>query len=168
MKRMWSPWRSVHLDNMAARAAEDTTSGESVFEGIAGSGDDEENLILFRAVTVFVVMNLFPYNNGHLMIVPYRKVADYRELSAEEQSEMAVVLDRCLRWLQTALNPDGFNVGMNLGEAAGAGIPGHLHMHIVPRWRGDTNFMPTIAEVKVVPEAMRDTYRRLKAAIENE
>jgi ATP adenylyltransferase len=110
-------------------------------------------------------MNLYPYNNGHLMIVPYRQVADYEALTPEEQCELAQTIARCLRWLKHALNPDGFNVGMNLGKVAGAGIPDHVHVHIVPRWEGDTNFMPTIAETKVIPEALRDTYRKLRAAI---
>jgi ATP adenylyltransferase len=124
--------------------------------------------VLYRGEKVFVVMNLYPYNNGHLMIVPYREEAEYDRLERDEQIEIALILERCIRWLRAALKPDGFNVGFNLGEAAGAGIPRHLHMHVVPRWRGDTNFMPTIAEVKVVPEALSDTYQRLIAAIREE
>jgi ATP adenylyltransferase len=168
MERMWSPWRSVHLENMVT-GGQSETGPVSVFTRIAGETDrDEQNLVLYRGTKVFVVMNLYPYNNGHLMIVPYREEAEYDRLEREEQIEMALLLDRCIRWLRTALQPDGFNVGFNLGEAAGAGIPRHLHMHVVPRWRGDTNFMPTIADVKVVPEALADTYRRLTAAIREE
>ena len=100
------------------------------------------------------------------MIVPYREVRHYEDLTEEEQIEMATTVNRCIRWLKHAMHPEGFNVGMNLGSAAGAGIPQHLHMHVVPRWRGDTNFMPAIGEVKVIPEALKDTYNKLLAAIE--
>lgn len=117
---------------------------------------------------MFVLLNLYPYNNGHLMIVPYRAVADYDALSDEEQVEIARVTASCMRWLRRALAPHGFNVGMNLGEAAGAGIPDHLHVHIVPRWRGDTNFMPAVGQVKVIPEALRDTYQKLLSAVAEE
>ncbi|MEZ4699574.1 MAG: HIT domain-containing protein [Rhodothermales bacterium] len=163
MERMWSPWRSVHIER-----ADDTNGTEkgSLFARLAGEQNDEKNYIVWRGVNVFVIMNLYPYNNGHLLIVPYRAVDAYEELSTDEQIEMAVTLDKCIRWLRAALSPEGFNVGMNLGKAAGAGIPDHLHMHVVPRWRGDTNFMPTIGEVKVVPEALETTYRKLVAVIE--
>ena len=114
---------------------------------------------------MFVIMNLHPYNNGHLMIIPYREVSSYEDLSPEEQVELAASIERCIRWLKHALQPEGFNVGMNLGKAAGAGIPRHLHMHVVPRWSGDTNFMPTVAEMKVVPEALVDTYKKLLSTI---
>ncbi len=109
-------------------------------------------------------MNLYPYNNGHLMVVPYREVAEYEQLSVAEMTELALVVKRCIQVLKRAFSPDGFNVGMNLGKAAGAGIPRHLHMHIVPRWDGDTNFMPTLAETKVIPEALRDSYKKIKTA----
>ncbi|MDZ4701415.1 MAG: HIT domain-containing protein [Rhodothermales bacterium] len=136
----------------------------SLFARLAAEDEDEKNYIVWRGVHVFVIMNLYPYNNGHLLIVPYRTVAAYEELSRDEQIELAVTLDQCIRWLNEALCPEGFNVGMNLGKAAGAGIPDHLHLHVVPRWQGDTNFMPTIGEVKVLPEALDVTYRKLVAA----
>ena len=137
---------------------------ESLFERIGEDDRDEENLVVWRGESVYVVMNLFPYNNGHLLIVPYRKVEQYEELSSGEQIEIAATIERCIRWLRTALDPDGFNVGMNLGRAAGAGVPEHLHMHVVPRWSGDTNFMPSTADLKVIPEAMQDTYNKLRDA----
>ena len=99
------------------------------------------------------------------MIVPYREVARYEDLSVDEQVELARTIERCILWIKKALNPEGFNVGMNLGKAAGAGIPRHLHLHVVPRWNGDTNFMPTIGEIKVVPEALAETYDKLCVAI---
>ncbi len=166
---MWSPWRSAHVghvDELApidAHASSGAGTG-SLFARLAAEDEDEKNYIVWRGVHVFVIMNLYPYNNGHLLIVPYRTVAAYEELSRDEQIELAVTLDQSIRWLKEALGPEGFNVGMNLGKAAGAGIPDHLHLHVVPRWRGDTNFMPTIGEVKVIPEALDVTYRKLVAA----
>lgn len=140
--------------------------GPSLFSRLLAENEDEKNLILWRGDLVFVIMNRFPYNNGHLMILPYREVARYTDLTGEEQTAIARAIDRCMRWIEHALQPDGFNVGINQGEAAGAGIPQHLHVHVVPRWRADTNFMPTIGEVKVIPEALPDTYRKLRRAIE--
>lgn len=163
MERIWSPWRSELLDNHVE--ASEKQADVSIFVRLEREHRDEENLILWRGEHVFVIMNKFPYNNGHLLIVPYRQIADYEDLSEEEQMEVARVAGYCIRWLRSALEPDGFNLGMNLGEAGGAGIPNHLHMHVVPRWRGDTNFMPTVGDVKVVPEAMRETYRKLSKAI---
>ena len=163
MKRMWSPWRSQHLD--ALRTPEHGQGGEeSLFTRLAEDDRDDENFVVYRGRRVFVVMNLYPYNNGHLLIVPYREVAWYRELDDEERNEMTEVLNRCLEWLNDALEPEGFNVGMNIGKAAGAGIPEHLHMHVVPRWSGDTNFMPATGDVKVIPEAMQDTFAKIKRA----
>lgn len=163
MDRMWSPWRSHYIDRSSV--AENQTQDTSVFARLAAENRDKENLILWRGQHVFVIMNLYPYNNGHLMIVPYREVSNYEDLSPEEQVELATTIERCIQWLKHALQPEGFNVGMNLGKAAGAGIPRHLHMHIVPRWGGDTNFMPTVAETKVIPEALVDTYNKLLSTI---
>jgi len=165
MQQMWSPWRSKHIERFDQDERE-AGSGPSVFSRIAAEDRDEDNLVLWRGTHVFVVMNLYPYNNGHMLIVPYREVADYEALTEAEQQEMTRTIAACIRWLKRALKPEGFNVGMNLGPASGAGIPQHLHMHVVPRWRGDTNFMPVVAEVKVIPEALHDTYRKLRAAVE--
>ncbi len=164
MERMWSPWRSQHIEGMTDPDVQHE-DGPSIFSKLAAAGQDEQNLILWRGRHVFVIMNRYPYNNGHLLIVPFREVEAYEALTMEEQAELTQTIGRCIRWLRRALNPEGFNVGMNLGLAAGAGIPGHLHVHVVPRWLGDTNFMPTVGEVKVVPEAMQATYARLRAAI---
>ena len=163
MQRIWSPWRSQHLDSLRL-PADEAGNDRTLFTRLAASDRDEENLVVYRGDHVFVVMNLYPYTNGHVLIVPYRQVESYSDLKPEERIEMGEVLDRCLGWLQTALDPDGFNVGMNIGKAGGAGIPEHLHMHVVPRWNGDTNFMPTVADIKVVPESIRTTYRKLKQA----
>ncbi len=163
---MWSPWRAHHVE----RTDRDTLDGEtqSLFSRLAAENDDDANFILWRGSSVFVILNKYPYNNGHLMIVPYREVATYEDLIPEEQVEMAHTIARCIRWLRTAFAPEGFNVGMNLGAAGGAGLPRHVHMHVVPRWNGDTNFMPTIGETKVIPEALSDTYRKLQAAMESD
>ncbi len=166
MDHMWSPWRSRHISSRTDGAEKDSASGESVFSRLVREEHDEDNLILWRGDTVFVILNLYPYNNGHLMIVPYREVANYEELLTEEQTEIARVTGYCITWLKQALRPEGFNVGMNLGKAAGAGIPRHLHVHVVPRWNGDTNFMPALGGVKVIPEALEDTYAKLRRAIE--
>ncbi len=122
---------------------------------------DEENLLLMRGETCFVLMNRFPYNPGHLMIAPYRHIESLFQLSPEEASEMMSLLARMERVLSEAMNPQGFNIGINQGRIAGAGFS-HIHAHIVPRWSGDTNFMPVVGDVKVVSEALSETYRKLK------
>ncbi len=168
MERMWSPWRSQLLDKKEDDTQQTDLQGQSVFSRLVAEERDEENLIVWRGKHVFVIMNAYPYNNGHLLIVPYREIAQYGDLTKDEQIEIAHVIDRCIGWLRIALAPEGFNVGMNIGKAAGAGIPCHLHVHVVPRWSGDTNFMPVLGDVKVIPEAMRDTYRKLRKAIQAE
>jgi len=117
---------------------------------------------VWRGETVFVVMNLYPYNNGHLMVVPYRQVARYGALTDAERTELASTVNLAIKWLDEALEPEGYNVGMNEGVAGGAGVPSHIHVHVVPRWSGDTNFMPTVAETKVVPQAIEESYRRIQ------
>lgn len=164
MKRMWSPWRSRHIEKVSA----DGNYGVSdIFVRIGNEPErDAENLVLWRGETLYVVMNLYPYNNGHLLVVPFRPVENYVDLTGEEQVEMARTLGHCTSWLSEALRPEGFNIGINIGIAAGAGIPNHLHAHVIPRWSGDTNFMPVAADVKVIPESMEETYRKLKSAVE--
>lgn len=163
MNHMWSPWRSQHISER--RPKKEGGADESVFSRLVREEQDEENLILWRGQWVFVIMNLYPYNNGHLMIVPYREIANYEDLTADEQVEVARTIESCIRWLKRALNPEGFNVGINLGKAGGAGIPRHLHVHVVPRWNGDTNFMSTVGDIKVIPEALKDTYMKIQSAI---
>ncbi|MEM6646823.1 MAG: HIT domain-containing protein [Bacteroidota bacterium] len=163
MERLWSPWRRAHLEAESQRPT--PTGGGTLFERLANAGDDEANLIVWRGTHVFVILNKYPYNNGHVMIVPYRPVTTYQGLTADEQVEIAGLIGRCMDWLTTALYPDGFNVGLNQGTAGGAGVPDHLHLHIVPRWSGDTNFMPVTGGTKVIPEALDATYHKIKAAI---
>jgi len=128
--------------------------------------DDEKNLLVYRGERCYALLNLYPYNTGHLMVAPYTHVADLTALDAETAAELMTLTQRCLRALRRALSPHGFNIGMNLGRIAGAGIADHLHLHIVPRWRGDTNFMPVIAGTKLIPELLSETYARLKRAFE--
>lgn len=139
---------------------------ESIFSVIAGSDNDRSNLVLWRGDTVFVVMNLYPYNNGHVLIVPYRQVERYTDLTDEERVEIAGTIDRVVSWIDRALSPEGYNVGINEGAASGAGIPEHIHVHVVPRWSGDTNFMPTTADVRVIPELIEESYERILAEVE--
>jgi len=164
MDRMWSPWRSEYVSGAARRPSSD---GASLFTRLVDEDNDEENLILWRGEHVFVIMNRYPYNNGHLLIVPYREAETYTALATEEQEAIGRAIDRCIRWLEAALDPEGVNVGMNLGAAAGAGIPEHLHVHVLPRWDGDTNFMTSTADTRVLPEDLSTTYDRLRAVIED-
>lgn len=162
MDRMWSPWRSSYVAEAADR---DPPDGQSLFSALLQKETDRDTLILWRGEQVFVIMNRYPYNTGHLLIVPYHEVADYGKLDPSEQSAIAAAIDRCLGWLREALSPDGFNVGMNLGRAGGAGIPEHVHMHVLPRWDGDTNFMPVTGGTKVLSEDLGTTYDKLRDAM---
>ena len=126
------------------------------------NGDDEKALILTRTEQAFAILNAYPYNPGHLMVAPARHVGGFEDLKSGELAATSDLLQRSLRALRESSNPDGFNIGMNLGRVAGAGIPGHLHWHVVPRWNGDTNFMPVVGQTKVLPELLAETYARLK------
>ena len=158
MKRLWAPWRMAYIE---AGGKQDEGC---IFCVKPAEDRDEENLLLHRGVRCFVLMNLFPYNNGHLMVAPYAHVPGIEELDAETLSDMMATTQTCLATLRAAMNPQGFNMGINQGVVAGAGIADHVHFHIVPRWNGDTNFMPVLADVKVMPDYLRNTYRQLKAA----
>jgi ATP adenylyltransferase len=163
---MWSPWRAQHVDSFDRRHRPSGASG-SVFSRIAADpAGDEDHFVFWRGQHVFALLNLVPYNNGHALIVPFREVETYDALTPDEQAETALAIGKVMAWLNAALRPEGFNVGINQGAAAGAGIPEHLHVHVVPRWSGDTNFMPVTGEVKVLPEALEATYRKLRAAVE--
>lgn len=126
---------------------------------------DEDALILYRGRTAYIVMNLYPYNTGHVMITPKRHVASLEDLTIEEKLELIILTQAAVQAIREALNPHGFNIGVNLGRVAGAGIEQHIHVHVVPRWNGDTNFMPVIAETKVIPQDIRETYRLLREPV---
>lgn len=136
----------------------------SPFAALLAANDDETNLILYRGPRCFVILNNSPYNPGHLMVLPNREVGELSELTSDERAELMDLLVLCQRVLQQVMSPAGFNVGLNLGKAAGAGIPTHLHFHIVPRWDGDHNFMPVIADTRVLPQALAELWARLKPA----
>jgi len=153
MERIWAPWRMEYINQ--------DKSGECIFCTLPKSGDDEKNFILFRGKCSFVIMNIFPYNNGHLMVSPYRHIACITTLSKEESLELTELTKNCIEILRALNTPDGFNVGFNLGKSAGAGYDEHVHNHIVPRWAGDTNFMPVLAETKVHPEHLQNSYKNL-------
>jgi len=132
------------------------------------SGDDEAAYILARWERAFAILNAFPYNPGHLMVAPFRHVGDFAELELAETTDCDLLIKRSLIALRAVSNPDGFNVGMNLGRVAGAGIPGHVHWHVVPRWNGDTNFMTVVGETRVLPELLSETYAKLQPSLREE
>jgi ATP adenylyltransferase len=140
--------------------------GGNIFVDLPEQNRDDENLILYRGETAFVIMNAFPYTNGHLLVAPYRQIPDITGLNDQELLEIQKLLAKSVDWIRHCYNPDGFNIGVNMGRAGGAGIPMHIHWHIVPRWSGDTNFMTAVAETRVLPQSLQESYRRLKAAIE--
>jgi len=158
MQRLWAPWRMQYVADPDAQ--------ECIFCVKPKQNQDEENHILYRREAVFVMLNAYPYSNGHLMVAPYRHVGDLAEATPEELAGLFNEAQTCVSLLGRTVNPHGFNVGMNLGRVAGAGFAGHLHLHIVPRWEGDTNFMPVLADTRVLAEALADTYAKLKAALQ--
>ncbi len=160
--RLWAPWRMKYIE-AAANSAE---AGCFLCENPRHE-DGEENLVLYRGRFCFVIMNLFPYNNGHLMIAPYRHLGSLEKLSSDELIEAATLIRRCVGALEETMHPHGFNIGLNLGRVAGAGVEDHIHLHVVPRWSGDTNFMPVIAGTKVISESLHEGWRRLKKAFES-
>jgi ATP adenylyltransferase len=156
VERLWTPWRRAFVEG-----DDNKTAGCFLCEAPAAH-DDRANLILYRGDQVFVLLNKYPYNSGHLMIAPYIHTGDLAALDPAIAAELMHVAQRALDVLQRGYTPDAFNAGMNLGKAAGAGVPDHLHLHVVPRWNGDTNFMPIIADTKVMPETVDQTYDRLE------
>jgi ATP adenylyltransferase len=161
MKRLWAPWRTKYI------SSNKNDKGNCIFCQKSRENKDKENYILFRGKKCLVMLNAFPYNNGHLMVAPYRHIGCLEDLTPEEGQELVKVASQMLALLKRVLHPEGFNLGMNIGEVAGAGIADHLHLHIVPRWKGDSNFMPVISEVKVLSESLDETYRKLRAAIDS-
>lgn len=160
MDRMWSPWRSVYVNSYTERNSDNNLDG-SIFSRIAADTNDAENFVLWRGDRVFVLLNLYPYNNGHMLVVPYAEVRRWIELRREDRIEVMDAVDLAVTALEQTLAPEGMNIGINQGKASGAGVPEHIHVHVLPRWSGDTNFMSTVAETRVIPEAMRETYNRL-------
>ena len=163
MERLWSPWRMQYIESATAGEPEGC-----LFCHKPAQGDDEAALILARGPHAYAMLNAYPYNPGHLLIAPFRHAGEVEELTADEAADAHALLAQSIRALKAASNPDGFNVGMNLGRVAGAGIPGHLHWHVVPRWNGDTNFMPVIGETKVLPETLERLFTALSEFLEHD
>ena len=159
MELLHAPWRIEYI--LAPKPKHDA----SLFTRIAQSSDDVANHVLVRDRTCFALLNAYPYNGGHLMIVPYKQVADLDDLTEGELADLWKLTRRCVNALKRLMKPDGFNIGINLGRVAGAGIEEHLHIHVVPRWNGDTNFMPVLADTRVVPEALKDVAAKLRAEL---
>ena len=157
MERIWAPWRLEYVKD----ASKDNES-ECIFCAALDAGDDEANLIVRRGDRCFVILNKFPYTNGHLMVAPYEHIAELQGLDDATLAEIMSLVQRGIAALEASYSPHGYNVGFNQGRVAGAGVEHHIHMHVVPRWGGDTNFMTTVGDTKVLPEALSTTYANLK------
>lgn len=158
MDYLWTPWRSRYMEAKKI-------PGICIFcDAARDPAEDARNLVIFRAAHCFIILNRYPYTSGHLMIVPYEHVATLSGTAAGAAAEMIELARRTELVLQAVYNPDGINIGMNIGEAAGAGIAQHVHLHMLPRWSGDANFMTAVAHARVIPEALDDTFRKLRGA----
>lgn len=155
--KIFAPWRSEYILSV------DKPDG-CIFCDYPKENKDEENLIIHRGKLCFVIMNRYPYSAGHLMVIPYRHLHDFTELEEQEVTELMQTAQKAVAVLSKVMSPQGFNLGMNLGRVAGAGIDQHLHMHVVPRWNGDTNFMPVVGDTRVISEALESAYKRIKEA----
>ena len=152
-ERLWAPWRNAFIKK--------ADHGPCFLCATASGGQDRKRFVVARDRLAFVILNRYPYNNGHLMVAPKRHVGELEKLAAAEWRSLWRLTDRAVKLLQKRLNPHGFNLGMNIGRVAGAGIPGHLHLHIVPRWSGDTNFMPIVGATKVISQSLEELYKVL-------
>lgn len=157
MNYLWSPWRMAYIQDSNKEA-------ECIFCIDWEKPDGSENLVVYRGKQAFVILNRYPYTSGHLMIVPYHHNPSIELLEPSERAEMMELASIAVQALHKIYHPEGYNLGINIGKAAGAGVAGHVHLHVVPRWGGDTNFMSSLAETRVLPEALEDTYRRMKEA----
>lgn len=158
MSRLWAPWRIEYIRH--------SRDSECVLCTAPAKNDDESTHIIYRGVLNFIIMNAFPYSPGHLMVAPFRHTADLEGITPQESAEHHALLKLGVGLLRTIAHPDGFNVGLNLGRVAGAGLDQHLHTHIVPRWLGDNNFMPVLSDTRMMSESLSSMYRRLRAALE--
>ncbi len=164
MEKLWSPWRSKYIESLKEKKDDD----KCIFcEAAKNDVNDSENLLVRKGELTFTLLNLYPYNNGHLMIIPFRHIGDLDDLSKQEGSEIFGELQLARRALIDISQPQGFNIGANLGRVSGAGIDEHIHFHIVPRWSGDTNFMPVLGEVKVISQELKETKVKLLNAYKN-
>lgn len=159
MESLHAPWRIEYI------LAPKQVAADSLFTRIAQSNDDEAHYVIVRDRSCYALLNTYPYNGGHLMVVPYKQTADLNDLTEEEMSDLWKLTRRCKNALTKLMKPDGFNIGINLGKVAGAGIIEHLHIHVVPRWLGDTNFMPVLANTTVVPQALSELAVQLRGIL---
>ena len=157
MNHLHSYWRIEYV-----QACKDSEDVRHLFAKLPHRGDDREALILYRAPHTYLLLNKYPYNAGHLLAIPYREVSQLTDLTSKERADLMDTIVKAQNILNRSLKPDGFNIGFNIGSAAGAGIPSHLHCHIVPRWEGDTNFMPVLGDTRVLPEALVTLWQRLR------
>ncbi len=152
MKNIFAPWRISYIQNSKK------TSG-CIFCDFPKQDEDDKNFIIHRGTSCFVIINRYPYNSGHIMVVPYRHTSDYSSLSPEEVTELHRLSSVAMDVMHRTIKPEGFNLGINIGKVSGAGVDDHIHLHIVPRWNGDTNFMPVMGDVRVIPQSLEETYR---------
>ncbi|MCL5266540.1 MAG: HIT domain-containing protein [Bacteroidetes bacterium] len=163
MERLWSPWRSKYIESFSKK--ENGKENVCVFCEKLSEHDDEKNLIISRSALSAIVMNIYPYNSGHLMIVPIAHKGFFEDLTDEESTDVMRQARIAIKLLRLTSHPEGFNFGANLGRVSGAGIDEHVHFHVVPRWNGDSNFMPVLADTKVISEGLQDTFRKLTDAL---
>ncbi len=164
MEKLWSPWRSNYISSFKDKKEDDNSC---VFcEAQKEDMKNDECLIVYKGKNVFIMLNLYPYNNGHLMMIPYRHISDYTLLTKDELAEIMELNSFAIKALNKIMKPHGFNFGANIGKAAGAGIHEHLHFHLVPRWSGDTNFMPALGDVKIISHDLLETKKEIIAALE--
>ena len=162
-ERLWAPWRFDYVTT-----ASKPSQGGCIFVELPAQESDRENLILYRGELAFVMLNAFPYTSGHLMVAPFHHTPNVEDLDDDEMFEVSRLIAHGVRWLKRAYDPQGFNIGANIGAAGGAGIPSHVHWHIVPRWSGDTNFMTTVGDVRVLPQSLLDSYDLLREIVEED
>jgi ATP adenylyltransferase len=158
--RIWAPWRLEYVKDAAK-------NDECIFCAKPAEGDDEATFVVHRSERCFVILNTFPYTNGHLMVAPFEHVAAFQDLDADSVAEMMALVQRSMRILDDVYDPQGYNLGVNQGRVAGAGVEGHIHLHVVPRWGGDTNFMPVIGDTRVMPQSLEDSYAALRSGFGN-
>jgi len=160
MDRLWAPWRINYL-NKSRRKKQ-----RCIFCSARRAASDRKHLVILRSTYSLVILNIFPYNNGHLMAAPKRHIADISRLSEVELLDLIAVVNKAKSLLDKVIKPQGYNIGINIGRVSGAGFPGHIHIHIVPRWQGDTNFMPTVADTKVISQSLEELYDKINNAKE--
>ena len=163
MERLWSPWRSKYIESFSER--ENGKDKVCIFCQKLAEHNDEKNLIVYRSTLSAIIMNIYPYNSGHLMIVPFAHKGTFEELTDDENGDVMRQTRLAIKLLRLTSHPDGFNFGANLGRTSGAGIAEHVHFHVVPRWEGDSNFMPVLADTKIISEDLHDTLKKLTDAL---